>query len=107
MKNRHFTMKYLSNLEYERQFNKARTVIEQLHKIKNKKKANNQNNDIFKEMMQGNFINREELIKNTEKLMKKEGINFHKDDYQAFGAYLNYDVNGSTSLHKLNHEVFS
>lgn len=44
-------MKYLSNLEYERQFNKARTVIEQLHKIKNKKKANNQNNEIFKEMM--------------------------------------------------------
>lgn len=38
--------------------------------------------------------------------MKKEGINFHKEDYEAFGAYLNYDVHGNISLNKINHEVF-
>ncbi len=45
-------------------------------------------------------------MKNTEKILKREGINFHKEDYEAFGAYLNYDVNGNISVDKINHQLF-
>jgi hypothetical protein len=31
-------------------------------------------------------------------MLQKEGINFHKEDYEAFAAYLNYDVQGNISL---------
>jgi DNA polymerase III delta prime subunit len=97
---------HLSVLEYELQFKKAKTVIDQLLMLRKKKKHNHEDATLYAPNLNDGVISHSDVIATTEKILKREGVNFHKDDYEAFAAYLNYDANGNIAVDRLNYFVF-
>jgi Ca2+-binding EF-hand superfamily protein len=81
-------------------------VITQLLELRNRRTRSHEDPELYKQLLKNNIISQNDVIASTEKLLKREGINFHKEDYEAFAAYLNYDTNGNITLDRVNYFVF-
>ena len=84
----------------------------QLKKIRKEKQVRisltqqkNENGELFDALDQ-NSISKEDLAKQTQSLLQREGVNFQKEDYDAFVACMDFDVNGMISKENVRNTVF-
>ena len=79
----YFDFKRSCNLQFESQFFKAKQVIDQL------KKLGSEGQNIVNK--KGRALSRNQLIEETQNLLKSKGINFTKEDYDCYSSYFNYN----------------